>query len=51
LRTSSIGSPASTVVFSHWGSVSVEETTYFGIALIFSANGPSRSVQAAANPS
>ena len=33
------------------GSVSVVETTYFGMVLNRSANSPSRSGQASANPS
>ena len=40
-----------TVVLFHSGSVSVDDTTYFGIELNLSANGPSRSGQAAAKPS
>ncbi len=39
------------MVLFHAGSVSVEETTYLGIELNFSANSPSRSGQAAAKPS
>ena len=40
-----------TVVFFQAGSVSVEETTYFGSKLNVSANSPSRSGHAAAKPS
>ncbi len=50
--TSSATSPWIRVeLFHSSGSSSVEETTYFGIELILSANGPSRSGQAAAKDS
>ena len=44
-------SPDRTVELVHSGSRSVEDTTYFGIVLNLSANAPSRSGHAAANPS
>src|SRR3954451_6667776 len=49
--TASPRSPSSTVELLHSGLLSVEETTYFGIWLNFSANSPSRDGQASAKPS
>ena len=49
--TSSATSPSSTVVFSHSGSFSVEETTNLGIEFILSANSPPRSGHAVEKPS
>jgi hypothetical protein len=49
--------PSATSLSTRWefdhssGSVSVEETTYFGIVLNLSANSPSRDGHAAAKPS
>src|SRR3954453_14834685 len=48
--TSSSRSPFRTVALFHSGSVRVEETTYFGMALNLSANSSSRDGQASANP-
>src|SRR3954468_22338911 len=44
-------SPSSTVEFCQSGSLSVEETTYFGMLLNLSANSPSRDGHASAKPS
>src|SRR6059036_371074 len=49
--TASTTSPFNTVVLFHSGSLSVDETTYFGIVLNLSAKSPSRDGHAAANPS
>ncbi len=51
-RTVPIGSWSITVVFVHSGSVSVVETTYLVIALMWSLNGsPERLVHTGTNPS
>ena len=51
LVTSATTSPRSTVVLFHSGLSSVEETTYFGIALNLSANSPSSCGHTGAKPS
>src|SRR6266516_3561639 len=51
LVTSSTRSPSRTAVLFHSGSLSVDETTYFGIELNLSPNSPSTCGQTAANDS
>ena len=48
VRTADAASPSRTVVLSHSGSASVDETTYFGMALILPEYWSSRVGQAAA---
>ncbi len=51
LSSATSSSERSTEVLVQVGSVSVEDTTYFGMVLNRSAKSPSRSGQAAAKPS